>query len=147
MVVERLVNCERYSVLHPLFHEAFQYLLEFNAKETPPGRHDINGDKLFAIVSEYNGIFPGTLLEAHRRYIDIHYVYEGEDTVGWKDLQDCNDVGQAFDSEKDVVLFNDTPDLKFGLKEGFFAILYPNDAHAPLMGEGQLRKIVIKIEI
>jgi YhcH/YjgK/YiaL family protein len=44
-------------------------------------------------------------------------------------------------------LFHDEADTFFQLTNGQFAIFFPEDVHAPMIGEGEIKKLVIKVKI
>ena len=46
-----------------------------------------------------------------------------------------------YNPEKDVRYFHDAADTYFQLTDGQFAIFFPEDVHAPMIGEGVIRKI------
>jgi len=52
-----------------------------------------------------------------------------------------------YNAEKDVVFYNDAPDMYFQLTNNQFAIFFPEDVHAPMIGEGEIKKLVIKVKI
>jgi YhcH/YjgK/YiaL family protein len=56
-------------------------------------------------------------------------------------------VNQEYSVEKDVMLWSDAPDFYLKLAPGSFLILYPQDAHAPLSGAGEIKKAVFKIRV
>ena len=43
--------------------------------------------------------------------------------------------------------FNDAPSTYFTILPGEFAIFFPGDGHAPLIGEGETKKIIIKVAV
>jgi beta-galactosidase beta subunit len=45
------------------------------------------------------------------------------------------------------MLYSDTPDTYFSLKDGQFVIFFPEDVHAPMLGEGLIKKLVVKIPV
>ena len=49
--------------------------------------------------------------------------------------------------DKDVVFYSDMPDMYFELTDNQFAIFFPEDVHAPMIGEGEIKKLVIKVKI
>jgi YhcH/YjgK/YiaL family protein len=57
------------------------------------------------------------------------------------------DPKEAYNAEKDVIFYNDKPDMYFSLHEGQFAIFFPDDVHAPMIGEGPVKKLVVKVKI
>lgn len=147
MILGHLNTCERYEKLHALFPKAFAFLKGTDLAKLPDGKSDIDGDELFAIVSRNSDSENDNKLEAHRKYIDIHYAAQGSDTIGWKPLHACTTAVSEFDVEKDVILFNDGDHTTVSLKEGQFVIVYPEDAHAPLLKTKGLLKIVLKIKL
>ncbi len=40
-----------------------------------------------------------------------------------------------------------TPDMYFKLTAGQFAIFFPEDVHAPMIGEGTIKKLIIKVRL
>jgi beta-galactosidase beta subunit len=48
---------------------------------------------------------------------------------------------------KDVLFYDDAPDMFFQLTNLQFAIFFPEDVHAPMIGEGNIKKMVIKVKI
>jgi biofilm protein TabA len=45
------------------------------------------------------------------------------------------------------VFYNDAPDMYFELTDKQFAIFFPEDVHAPMIGESEIKKMVIKVKI
>ena len=84
--------------------------------------------------------------ECHNNYIDIQYVFGGVETVGYKSRLTCVEPRGAYDAKKDVLFYEDAPDFFFKLYPGQFGIYFPDDAHAPMIGEGKIRKVVMKIK-
>lgn len=146
MILDRLENAQRYAIMHPLFSQAFTFLARTNVANLPNGRHDIVGDQLFAIIDRGMGRGrEASLLEFHRKYIDIQFVIAGSDEIGWRPLVDCERVSTAYDSEKEVGFYFDRPDTWLAVPAGAFAIFYPEDAHAPLACTGAYHKAVVKV--
>lgn len=86
-------------------------------------------------------------LEAHRKYIDIQLVLEGDETMGWKPLVDCVDAVSEHSAEKDIRFFRDAPASWIAVPPGHFCIFFPEDAHAPLVGTGALHKVIFKVAV
>lgn len=146
MILDTLTNSERYSSVHPLFARAFEALR--NAHTLAPGTHTIDGDKLFIIITEqYSEPAHNIRLEAHRKYIDIQAALDGSFDIGWKALEQCRMLYRDYDTDADVVLFDDRPDFFAALRPGMVAILFSSDAHAPLPPVGSVRKAVIKVSV
>ena len=148
MILDHIGNADRYANLHPLFAAAFRYLRKTDHAARPDGRVDIDGDRIFALHSHPLGRgHDGARLEIHRKYIDIQFVVSGHEEIGWKALASCRKVTDPYDAQKDVGFFGDTSDTWSAVPPGHFVIYWPEDAHAPLGGEGSSAKVVVKIAV
>lgn len=146
MILAHLSDCERYEALHPLFKQVFDYVKSNDLLHVPAGRIVIDGDKLFINVSDANLVpAESQKLEVHRKYIDIHFPLSGAEIVGWSPLLRLNESEAPFDVENDFALYAETPSTYFTALPGDFYIVYPEDAHAPVIGEGVLRKLIVKV--
>lgn len=148
MIFSTLSQSFRYAALHPLFPRAFDYIRSTDLHALAPGRHSIVGDDLFVIIEHATGRTRAEAqLECHRRYIDIQLVLEGVDEMGWKVLADCHDPAGDYSAEHDIRFFRDDPATWIATPANHFCIFFPEDAHAPLVSGGQLRKAVFKIAV
>ncbi|MBF9254634.1 YhcH/YjgK/YiaL family protein [Pontibacter sp. 172403-2] len=148
MILDKLANASRYTCMHPLFEEAFRFLLEADLQHLPTGKHSIKGDELFAILSEATGITEqDAKLEVHRRYIDIQYTVSGTDHMGWKDLAQCAAPSDPYTEVRDAAFFPDKTPNWFDVPAGSFTIFYPDDAHAAMITEDKVRKVVLKVAV
>jgi len=148
MIFDTLANADRYAVLHSLFPRAFEFLRNTDLMALAPGRYPIEGESLFAIIESTNGRRrEEAKLECHRKYIDIQFVLEGTDEMGWKSLCDCQQPVADYKPEKDIRFFRDTPASWVATPPGAFCIFFPQDAHAPLVSNGEIRKVILKIAV
>ncbi len=148
MILATLTEADCYAALHPLFARAFEFLRSTDLKALAPGQHAIDGERLFAIVEDCAGRTRAEAkLECHRRYIDIQLVLEGIDEMGWKPLGECVDAATDYDAARDIRFFNDAPASWIATLPGSFCLFYPDDAHAPLVSAGMIRKVVVKIAV
>jgi biofilm protein TabA len=148
MIIDTLNNADKYTALHPLFAPAFAFIKNQNLQSIEVGKFPIDGDNLHASVSLKDGVTAQEAkFEAHRNYIDIQVCPAGSETLGWKPLNKCVAPKGEYNTEKDVTFYNDQPDTYFTLQEGQFAIFYPEDVHAPMIGEGPIKKLVVKVKL
>lgn len=93
----------------------------------------------------------GLQLEAHRRYIDVQYLVEGREVIHWAPLATLTDVTLPYDAAKDAAFFAGTGgEVPLRLAAGQFAILFPDDAHAPCCAwdaPEDVLKVVVKVAI
>ena len=147
MILDLIAMGARYTALHPAFDQAMTFLNETDLASQPEGRHDIDGDRVYALVMSGDGKGKeAAKLEVHRRYIDIQATVSGVEVIGWRPIQSCSEPGD-FDTEADVGFFADAPVSWASVPANSFAIFFPEDAHAPLAGSGPVSKIVIKIAV
>lgn len=148
MIVTNLNNTERIETLHPLFKKLFDYVKTHDILNTPCGRIDIDGDNLYI-----NNVNPECIpaekqvLEVHRDYIDVQILLQGKETIGWKALEDSKEEVKPYEKEGDCALYSDTPTTWIHLVPGQVAIFFPEDAHAPVIGEGKIRKMIAKVKL
>lgn len=148
MILDTLANVGRYATQHPLFARAFEFLRGTDLKALTPGQHAVQGEQIFAIVEACAGRTRAEAkLECHRRYIDIQLVLDGVDEMGWKPVSECVDPATDYDTARDIRFFNDTPSSWIATPPGSFCLFFPDDAHAPLVSEGRIRKVVVKTAV
>ncbi len=146
MILDSLRNKELYYPLCPRFRKAFEWIESTDLKALAVGRHAIDGDDIFVNVSELD-LRPrsAAALEVHDKYIDIQIVVGGTEEFGWSERRLLESPRSEFDVEKDIRFYTDTPQTFYTVHEGEFTILMPEDAHAPMLGEGHVRKLIIKV--
>ena len=150
MIIDSLANAGKYAGLHPHFAKAFEYISKQDLVSMEPGKFEIDGDTLRAIVSDKPGVAAAesaAKFECHNKHIDIQVCIRGNEQIGWKPRGSCTQQRGEYNADKDVVFYNDAPDTYFGLTDGQFAIFYPEDVHAPMIGEGTIKKMVVKVKL
>jgi len=149
MIIDSVQNAGKYASVHPLFAKAFEYINSTDLASLEVGKYDI-AEGLKAIISNKAGMTAEestAKFECHNANIDIQLCIKGVETLGWKPRQDCKSEREPFNAEKDVQFYTDKPDMFFQLTDGQFAIFFPEDVHAPMIGEGEIKKLVIKVKI
>ena len=148
MIIEPLSNSQQYLDRHPGFAQVFEFLQRPDLADLDTGRYELDGDRIFCMVAKDQARPKNEAsLEAHKKYIDIQYVIAGNEIMGWKPTQTCTSVKTPYDEEKDIMFFNDAPDAWNSVPPGSFTIFFPADAHAPLVGNGEIHKVVAKIAV
>lgn len=148
MILDILDNAHRYTTLYKGFEQAFQFLSQPELHRLAAGRYEIDGDAVYASISVDDGIRKeDTVLEIHEKYIDIQVVLDGIDDIGWSPKAQCTQPAGEYDPSEDIRYYKDAPNTWLCLRPGFFAIFFPEDAHMPLISEGKIRKVVVKIAV
>lgn len=151
MIVDTLANADKYTSIHPLFAKAFEYIKSQNLAELEIGKFDV-AEGLKAIVAEKAGMTAAESIakfECHNNNIDIQLCIRGNETIGWKPRSTCTSQKGDYNPEKDVVFYNDAPDMYFNLTDSQFAIFFPEDVHAPMIAinDQPVKKLVMKVKI
>lgn len=149
MILDTLDNAARYESLNSRFAKAFAFLRSVDGSQ-PLGRHDLDGDLCFALVQTYETKpQEKALFEAHRKYIDVQFIHSGRETILWAPLASMKEETMAYDATKEAALWKLVPDVTLlHLSAGQFAILFPEDAHAPCVEweqPVQVFKVVVKV--
>lgn len=149
MIIDTLKNAPKYYSAHPLFEKAFAYIRQTDMASVADGKVDVS-EGLKAIFSNAPGKTKEASVakfECHNQNIDIQFCINGVETIGWKPREACSTPNGEYNTEKDVLFFNDKPDMFFQLTNGQFAIFFPEDVHAPMIGEGNIKKLVMKVKV
>jgi len=146
MILDVRDNAKLYLRLNRGFPSAFEFLVRQDLSELPDGRYEIDGERVYAMVSSSKGRSRADArLEAHDRYIDIQLVLAGTDEMGWKPRAACTMPYGDYDEPNDVRFFADEPDAWITAAAGAFVVFFPHDAHMPLISSGLVRKVVVKV--
>ncbi len=148
MIVDLLENSDLYGGMSERILAAFKYLHACDLSELKPGRYDIRGNEIFAMVSDYT-TKPREQCrwEAHQRYIDIQYLIHGEELIGVTNPH-CLKLTEAYDAQSDVMFYEGEGGDFIRLCNDKFVLLFPHDAHMPSIATATpstVKKIVIKI--
>lgn len=148
MVFDLLTNAGLYTALGPRVARGLQFLEDADLKGLATGRHEIDGDRLFALVSDYEPKpHSAGRWETHRRYLDLQYVAAGVERFGIVPAHRL--AAGDYIPEKDITWLTGSGD-HLTLAAGQFVIVWPGDAHMPGLDAGvpgTVRKIVVKIAI
>jgi biofilm protein TabA len=137
MILDRLQNAEIYKGLGNEIAMALDYLRKTDFSKLSEGRHNVDGDRVYAMVQRYQTKpTVEAKCEAHRRYIDVQYVVEGCERIGYTALSEKTPVANEYDSAKDFALYNTAGEL-LAVAARSFAIFYPQDLHAPGLAVGK----------
>ena len=148
MIVDNLKNASYYYNVNKGFEKAFAFLENIDLETCVEGTFQIDGSNIKAIIStnELKNRNNATL-ETHQKHIDIQIPLSQPETYGWKSASTIDKPKDNYDAVRDIELYNDVPSTYFTLSLGEFAIFLPEDAHAPLIGVGELKKIIFKIPV
>lgn len=149
MIVDTIANAGFYADLHPGFRQAFDFLSRNDCAALEPGKYEIDGTRLFALVQHYetkpreSGVW-----EAHRLYFDVQFVAEGSELFGYLPRERGTEK-EPYLEEADYALYTGEGDY-LTLGPGMFVVAAPQDLHMPGISagiSGSVKKVVVKIRI
>jgi len=148
MIIDKLANSGQYLALHPGFKAAFDHLASIDLNALEVGKYDVDGVK-YAVMAKDGATkeAAGEKFECHDKNIDIQVLISGVESMGWTPRNDCKSPKADYNAEKDVTFYADAAEMYFTLHAGEFVIFYPNDVHAPMIGDGFIKKLVVKVPI
>lgn len=127
--------------------KAIDYILSLDP-EIEPGKHEIDGDKLFVnVVCGETKPLKDFQYEAHKKYLDLQYVIEGSEVMVYAPLDDLKRETE-YDEANDCQMFSgEGTEIK--VKAGDFYLVHPFDAHAPGKGyeTNQFKKAIVKVKL
>lgn len=135
---------------HPVLRKAIDFLAETDFGVLEAGKYPIWGDDMFALLMA-NTTKPKEEqpAEKHERFLDIHLLLEGEETIGWQVQDGYSKPSAPYNPEEDFALFTELQDeTLIKLKPGMYMVLFPEDIHRPGITEAiatDVRKVVVKI--
>lgn len=147
MILASLKDAGAIEKMHPLFPKAFEFLRQTDFQKMEDGCHEINGDALFVNIQTISGKgSQDAIIETHQKYIDIQVPLVGIEQIGWKPTADLMETAKPYDEANDITFFVDRPTSIARIYPGQFAIFFPEDGHAPGIGEGFIRKVIVKVK-
>ncbi len=148
MIIDQLKNASFYLGLTKGLATAFDYLQNTDLTKIPPGKYEIDGSNVYALVQQYETKSQEKgRWEAHRRYLDVQYVSQGVERIGYAILEQLQ-AGE-YDEAKDFWALSGEGDF-FVVRAGTFVILAPQDGHMPgiaVSSPQPVKKIVVKVRM
>jgi len=149
MIIDKIENSHLYNGLSKRIETAFEYIRKTELKIIQPGKYEIDGENIFALISEYKTKSEQEgKLEAHKKYIDVQYVIAGEELMGYAPLSNQT-VLEPYKEENDIVFYEGNKSI-IKVSAGMFAIFFPEDVHMPGISAGKnsdVKKLVMKVRI
>lgn len=149
MIIDKIENAQLYNNFGDRIKKAFDYIKQTDLKSIPPGKYEIDGENVFALKSEYETKKESEgKLEAHRKYIDVQYVIEGEELMGYSPLSK-QDVLEPYKENNDIIFYKGEKSFT-RVSAGMFAIFFPTDVHMPgirIEKKAPVKKLVIKVKV
>lgn len=149
MIFGNINDAKQYNVLsaYENMKIALDYLKEGHFMDEVNTKTPINGDLVFAFKNIVNTKGFENYFEVHHKYADVFYCVKGQEDVYFTSVKQLHPL-EDFIEEIDIVHGTVDTYQKITLQVGDYIILFPEDAHAPGRGNGELlEKIVVKVKV
>ncbi len=150
MIFDTVKNMKFYVKMMPELEKIQQFTLDFMAGKFENKRYDLDGDNLFVSPATYAPKdHEGAEYESHAKYADVQVVVKGREYIGVVPLEDCT-VTKPFEDGGDIAFYTSDKGSLCLIEEGYFLILYPQDAHMPSLkveDGDEVTKLVFKVRI
>ena len=116
-----------YRGIHPSLDLALEHITpEFLGRLEDGVPVELDGNKVYCTRFTYDTIpEEESFFEAHRRYLDIHIMLQGEERV---DIAHPDGL-ELFDSKDDFYAYRGESQQSLILRPGAFLVVFPGDAH------------------
>lgn len=150
MIADTITNSQIYYPIHFGFSTVFEFLNSNDVSCLEEGRYELDGEDVYLIVSFYKTRdFRPDGWEAHRKYIDIQLLLEGEENIYYRPVSSL-EVAAEYDYEKDYIKLKGEGSV-LPLTPGNFMIFFPGDGHQPGIKTGSdamhVKKFVFKVKV
>ena len=152
MIFDTVENAKQYLNVNPDIYQMLQAMQAYTPDNYPGGRVELDGDRLYMILSNYETrAVEEKRSEAHRKYIDVMYMVEGEEIIYVKPTSRLENITMEYNEEKEALLADTDQDVTaVHMTPGCFVVLFPQDAHTPgchADGPMAVKKIIGKVRI
>lgn len=149
MIFDSIKNKDNYKHF-PALYQALDYLDSLPSSGLPMSTVVLDENALFCnSVTFVSKPEDQCRYEAHRSYIDLHFIISGTEKIATSDIRSLTSV-IPYDPEKDIEFLEGKADGYYELKPGQFMVCFPNDAHkVAIMADepATVKKIVFKIKM
>ena len=148
MIYAKNADALAYRGIHPNLDLALEHITpEFLASLRDNQRVELKGDLVYCTRFTYETILQEeSFFEAHRRYLDIHIMVEGEERVDMNRPEDLNLTNAQ--EGNDFYAYQGESWHSTVLKPGEFLVVFPGDAHrikVQVDGPKTVSKAVFKV--
>jgi YhcH/YjgK/YiaL family protein len=147
MIIDKLENVCNYKFRNRKINKVMKLLLNTDFRKKESGKYEIEGDELYYLVNEYKTKSEfESVPELHKKYIDIQYVAEGNERIGYAPYSNQKTF-KKYKTKNDIAFY--LSEMSFlNLTKGMFAIINTMELHQPgiLLKEPEyVKKIVFKV--
>ena len=145
MILDKLSQAKAYRGIHPRLDDALDRINEGFLSTVGPQTQQLEGEALYVTRFTYDTLpIEETFFEAHKRYLDIHLMMEGEERVDIASPEGLT----LFEQKGDFYAYRGEAEQSLVLRPGSFLVVFPEDAHRikiQVEGPQTVSKVVFKV--
>ena len=145
MILDKLSAANAYRGIHPRLDGVLDRLNEAFLATVGPETMELEGDKLYVTRFTYETLpREETFFEAHKRYLDVHLMVQGEERVELASPEGLT----LFEHQGDFYAYRGEAEQSLVLRPGSFLVVFPEDAHRikiQVNGPETVSKVVFKV--
>ncbi len=146
MIVCPFKDLGRYAAVIPGLEEAMKAIKELTDLE--PHVVPLSGSNRIIVQNYTTKPAAQGRPEAHRQFLDVQCILEGEECVGWADVAALTPDGE-FDPANDIGFYTGHVDL-VRVPAGYCYVVFPEDAHMPgtaVTEPMNCKKLIVKLAV
>ena len=155
MIIQKLGNAKLDGAFESDVQKALEYVRQHDLAACEPGRVEIDGDRMFAVVQRYDTAPEAELaFESHDLYADVQCMLAGRERILLCHRSEVGAVSVAYDAAGDITFYRDPAVVatELALEAGDYAVFMPWDCHKTRCdADGctgkAVRKVIVKIKL
>lgn len=150
MIYDVISNVSLYKGLSANLDTALDFIAKLDKFNLQLGRNEIDDEKVFVnVVCARTKPPEGALFEYHKRYIDIHFIFAGEEKILVSRF-DTLKTTTEYSQDSDCALQIGETQAELLMTNENFCVCFPEDSHLPLIMNNEpkdIKKGIIKVLI
>lgn len=149
MIFGNIKNLKEFPYLEKGIQECFEYAKTNDLLAFEKGSHEIDKERLFVNIVEYETTDADKRFwEAHKNYLDVHFMLQGEEQIDLNFIQ--NMELKEFVEKDDFLPMKGEKNASVVLHNGDFLVCYPSDGHRTAVAvkePSKIKKAIFKVRV
>lgn len=145
MIYAKFEDAAEYRGIHPMLDKALDLIAPEYLSGVPTETRYLEGESLYVTRFNYTTVaLEDAFFEAHRKYLDIHIMLNGEERV---DIAHPDTLAE-FEHKDDFYAYHGRAEQTLILRPSAFLVVFPGDAHRIKVqtdGPADVSKVVFKV--